>query len=64
MKTDRTKRVKEARAEAQKEIDEYRNQKEEEFKSFEKEVRSSGEALSRAALTRTTALQRQQENGG
>ncbi|THZ63926.1 hypothetical protein D6C86_02822 [Aureobasidium pullulans] len=31
---DRTKRVKDARSEAQKEIDEYRNKKEEEFKQF------------------------------
>ena len=36
--TDRTKRVKEARTEAQREIDEYRKQKEEEFKKFEAEV--------------------------
>lgn len=35
---DRTKRVKDARSEAQKEIEEYRNQKESEFKTFEKEV--------------------------
>ncbi|EON67109.1 V-type ATPase, G subunit [Coniosporium apollinis CBS 100218] len=33
----RTKRVKDARSEAQKEIEEYRKQKEEEFKRFEKE---------------------------
>lgn len=38
--TDRTKRLKEARSEAQKEIDEYRKQKEDEFKAFEKEVRA------------------------
>lgn len=37
--TDRTKRVKDARNEAQKEIEEYRNQKDDEFKKFEKEVR-------------------------
>ncbi len=36
--TDRTKRVKDARAEAQKEIEDYRNEKEEEFKKYEKEV--------------------------
>lgn len=36
--TDRTKRVKDARNEAQKEIEEYRKQKDEEFKKFEKEV--------------------------
>jgi V-type H+-transporting ATPase subunit G len=35
---DRTKRVKDAKAEAQKEIEEYRRQKEEEFKKFEAEV--------------------------
>lgn len=35
---DRTKRVKDARSEAQKEIEDYRKQKEEEFKAFEKEV--------------------------
>jgi len=35
---DRTKRVKEARTDAQKEIEEYRKEKEEEFKAFEKEV--------------------------
>lgn len=36
--TDRTKRIKEAKAEAQKEIEEYRGQKEEEYKKFEAEV--------------------------
>lgn len=35
---DRTKRIRDAKAEAQKEIDEYRQQKEEEFKKFEAEV--------------------------
>lgn len=35
---DRTKRVKDAKSEAQKEIEEYRKQKEEEFKKYEKEV--------------------------
>lgn len=39
--TDRTKRVKEARDEAKKEIDAYRKQKDEEFKKFEAEVWSS-----------------------
>ncbi|KAL8713176.1 MAG: hypothetical protein Q9220_002697 [cf. Caloplaca sp. 1 TL-2023] len=34
---DRSKRVKDARAEAQKEIEDYRQQKETEFKDFEKE---------------------------
>lgn len=37
--TDRTKRIRDAKAEAQKEIEEYRNQKEEEYKKFEAEVR-------------------------
>ncbi|GFF48418.1 conserved hypothetical protein [Aspergillus udagawae] len=37
----RTKRIRDAKAEAQKEIDEYRQQKEEEFKKFEAE-HSSG----------------------
>ncbi|KAL4878286.1 H+-ATPase G subunit-domain-containing protein [Aspergillus karnatakaensis] len=32
---DRTKRIRDARSEAQKEIEEYRSQKEEEFKKFE-----------------------------
>lgn len=39
--TDRTKRVKDAKAEAQKEIEEYRKKKEEEYKKFESEVRSA-----------------------
>jgi hypothetical protein len=37
---DRTQRVKAARSEAQKEIEDYRKQKEEEFQRFEKEVRT------------------------
>jgi hypothetical protein len=37
--TDRTKRIRDAKSEAQKEIEEYRKQKEEEFKKFEGEVR-------------------------
>ena len=35
---DRTKKVKDARNEAQKEIEEYRKRKDEEFKKFEYEV--------------------------
>lgn len=38
---DRTKRIRDAKSEAQKEIEEYKNQKEEEFKKFEAEVRSA-----------------------
>lgn len=37
--TDRTKRIRDAKSEAQKEIEEYRKQKEDEFKKFEAEVR-------------------------
>lgn len=37
--TDRTKRVKEARDEAKKEIEAYKAKKEEEYKKFEAEVR-------------------------
>jgi hypothetical protein len=39
MDIDRTKRIKEARDEAKKEIDTYRKTKEAEFKKFEAEVR-------------------------
>lgn len=38
MISDRTKRVKEARDEAKKEIDNYKKEKEEEFKKYESEV--------------------------
>ena len=37
-RVDRTKRVKDAKTEAQKEIDEYKKKKEEEFKKYEAEV--------------------------
>lgn len=37
---DRSKRVKDAKTEAQKEIEEYRKKKEDEFKEFEKKVRT------------------------
>lgn len=43
---DRTKRVKEARDEAKKEIDAYRKEKEDEFKKFEAEVRHALENAS------------------
>jgi hypothetical protein len=42
---DRTKRVKEARDEAKKEIEDYRKSKDEEFKKFEAEVRSPPSSL-------------------
>ena len=38
MYPDRTKRVKDARNEAQKEIEDYRKEKEDEYQKFEKEV--------------------------
>lgn len=38
-RADRTKRVKDARNEAQKEIEDYRKEKEDEYQKFEKEVR-------------------------
>lgn len=44
---DRTKRIRDAKSEAQKEIEEYKNQKEEEFKKFEAEVRSACSTSSR-----------------
>jgi V-type H+-transporting ATPase subunit G len=37
---DRTKRVKDARNEAQKEIEDYKKEKEDEYQKFEKEVRT------------------------
>lgn len=46
MTIDRTKRVKEARDEAKKEIEAYRKQKDDEFKKFESEVRLSSRSLS------------------
>jgi V-type H+-transporting ATPase subunit G len=48
---DRTKKVKDARNEAQKEIEEYRQGKEEEFKKFEKEVGSILQTQQRGMLT-------------
>ena len=44
---DRTKRVKDARAEAQKEIDEYKKRKEDEFRKFEAEVGPAGNGCQR-----------------
>ncbi|XHG09102.1 hypothetical protein AWENTII_012183 [Aspergillus wentii] len=41
VRSDRTKRIRDAKSEAQKEIEEYKSQKEEEFKKFEAE-HSSG----------------------
>lgn len=53
--TDRTKRVKDARSEAQKEIEDYRKQKDEEFKKFEKEVRQDPYASHHPSTRPTTA---------
>ena len=50
--TDRTKRVKDARSEAQKEIEDYRGQKETEFKNFEQEVGLPPNGSPIGALTR------------
>jgi hypothetical protein len=55
--TDRTKRVKDARTEAQKEIEEYRKQKEEEFKKFEAEVCSGGMSLRLLAERECASMQ-------
>lgn len=68
--TDRTKRIRDAKSEAQKEIEEYRNQKENEYKKFEAEVRlSAATAMDTAAaatsmLTIYTALERIQDSRG
>ncbi|KAH9828991.1 V-type proton ATPase subunit G [Teratosphaeria destructans] len=50
---DRTKRVKDARTEAQKEIDDYRQQKEDEFQKFEKEHTSGNRAAEEQAEKET-----------
>jgi hypothetical protein len=47
--------VKDARTEAQKEIEEYRSQKESEFKSFEKEVNQHYFDIQSVVLARTKA---------
>jgi hypothetical protein len=47
---DRTKRVKDARTEAHKEIEEYRREKEEDFKAFEKEVCGMGHLNSHSKI--------------
>ncbi|KAG9966668.1 hypothetical protein KCU61_g353, partial [Aureobasidium melanogenum] len=51
--THRTKRVKDARSEAQKEIDEYRNKKEEEFKQFSTQHTSGNEQAEKDATKDT-----------
>ncbi|KAM3425448.1 V-type proton ATPase subunit G [Cercospora zeina] len=51
--TDRTKRVKDARSEAQKEIEEYRNQKDEEFQQFESQHTSGNKKAEQDAEKET-----------
>ncbi|KAL1387026.1 H+-ATPase G subunit [Phyllosticta capitalensis] len=51
----RTKRVKDARSEAQKEVDEYKKQKEEEFKKFETEHSSGNQKAEEEANKETEA---------
>ena len=69
MTLDRTKRVKDARNEAQKEIEDYRKQKDDEFKKFEKEVRPPGPLVPRpsphAAICLVTkeSIREQQTSG-
>lgn len=55
MNSDRTKRVKEARDEAKKEIEQYKKEKDDEFKKFESEVglSASTDCLRGAPLCRT-----------
>jgi V-type H+-transporting ATPase subunit G len=59
---DRTKRVKDARSEAQKEIEDYRKEKEEEFKKFESEVRHTRLASALWWAPRLTAAQHSSGN--
>ena len=60
--SDRTKRVKDAKSEAQKEIEEYRKKKEEEFKKFESEVQSPSPLHLGRKLTHLIAIERKQES--
>lgn len=52
MYPDRTKKVKEARDEAKKEIEAYRKEKDEEFKKFESEVRLLSSTISFAKYSK------------
>jgi hypothetical protein len=54
--------VKDARSEAQKEIEEYRKEKEEEFKKFEKEVRYDVHDIKTIQFNNNVAQLRQQES--
>lgn len=59
---DRTKRVKDAKSEAQKEIEEYKKQKQEEFKKFEAEVRTAERVIGHGPANNLTAQARKQES--
>jgi len=63
---DRTKRVKDAKSEAQKEIEDYRKQKEQEFQSYEKEVSYYAHGMYDMfqVLTHVIAIEWQQEGRG
>lgn len=52
LETDRTKRVKDAKNEAQKEIEDYRKQKEDEFKQYEQKVRTLAAGLTNSVPQR------------
>jgi len=54
--------VKDARSEAQKEIEEYKKQKEEEFKKFEAEVRIANPTVSYSPVNDVIAQARKQES--
>lgn len=63
---DRTKRVKDAKSEAQKEIEDYRKQKEQEFQSYEKDVSCYGHGMLDMShvLTHVVAIEWEQEGRG
>ncbi|MCJ1299464.1 H(+)-transporting V1 sector ATPase subunit G [Hypocenomyce scalaris] len=61
---DRTKRVKDARAEAQKEIEDYRKEKDEEFKKFESEHSSGNQKAEEDASKDAEAKLREIKEAG
>ncbi|KAI9855583.1 MAG: hypothetical protein M1813_009722 [Trichoglossum hirsutum] len=58
---DRTKKVKDARAEAQKEVEEYRKAKDDEFKKFEKE-HTSGDRQAEAEAKKRSEVEKKAIN--
>lgn len=56
--------MKDAKSEAQKEIEEYKKRKEEEFKKFEAEVRIRGPFIGHCPVDDTTAQAGKQESRG